>query len=285
MYTALSPGAIGVSAPDLDSSIDAARRGGFQGVEVNGSEIAGLVESSGVEVVREKFAAAGVVPAAFGLPIDWRTTKDKLPDALAELGRIAKACEAIGCNRSCTWIMPCSDELELDANRQVHIDGLTPVARILADNGCFLGLEFIGPKTLRDTRSYPFIYEMLPMLDMAKEIGPMTGLLLDAWHWYTSGSTVDELEQLEAKDVVYVHVNDAPAGIDRDAQVDNVRSLPASTGVIDSKGFMHALKKIGYDGPVTAEPFSRELADLPTDDDRLHVVGDSMRKLFSYLEG
>jgi len=281
MFATLSPGAIGVSAPDLDSAIAAAKQGGFQGVEVNGAGIADLVDATGVEAVRAKFTSAGVRPAAFGLPVDWRSAD---ADALAKLDRIAAACSEIGCVRSCTFIMPCSDELELDENRRFHVARLSPVARVLAEHGCSLGLEFIGPKTLRDSRRYPFIYQMGPMLEMGREIGPNVGLLWDAWHWYTSGGTVEELERLEARDIVYVHVNDAPAGIDRDAQIDNVRRLPASTGVIDSRGFMRALKKIGYDGPVTPEPFYKELADLPSDADRLRLVGESMRKLFSCAE-
>ena len=35
------------------------------------------------------------------------------------------------------------------------------------------------------------------------------------------------------------------------------------TGVIDIAGFLQALQEIGYDGPVTPEPFKKELADLP----------------------
>ncbi|HTQ11870.1 MAG TPA: sugar phosphate isomerase/epimerase family protein [Fimbriimonadaceae bacterium] len=281
MYKTLSPWAIGVAAPDLDSAIAAAKQGGFQGVEVNGAEVLGLVDQLGGDAVRAKFADAGIRPASFGLPIDWRTAD---AESLAKLGRIARACSEIGCTRTCTFIMPCSDELDLEANRKVHVAGLSPLASVLAEHGCSLGFEFIGPKTFRDSRRYPFIYQMGPMMEMAREIGPNTGLLLDAWHWYTSGGTVAEIEALSAADVVYVHVNDAPEGIDRDAQIDNVRRLPASTGVIDGAGFMRALQRIGYEGPVTPEPFSKELTELPSDADRLRVVGESMDRLFGYLD-
>jgi sugar phosphate isomerase/epimerase len=38
--------------------------------------------------------------------------------------------------------------------------------------------------------------------------------------------------------------------------------LPAATGVIDTATFLRALVTIGYDGPVRAEPFNRQLNDL-----------------------
>lgn len=68
--------------------------------------------------------------------------------------------------------------------------------------------------------------------------------------------------QLSSKDIVHVHVNDAPSGVKVDDQVDSRRCLPVTTGVIDMKGFVNALVKIGYDGPVEVEPFDQELRKL-----------------------
>jgi sugar phosphate isomerase/epimerase len=80
--------------------------------------------------------------------------------------------------------------------------------------------------------------------------------------------------------VVYVHVNDAPAGVPVDEQVDNVRALPGETGVIDIAGFLQALQAIGYDGPVVPEPFKQELNTLPSDEARLQTVGTAMATIF-----
>lgn len=52
MYKALSPGAIGVRAANLEESLAAAKIGGFDGVEFSPSEIADLIAASGVEAVR-----------------------------------------------------------------------------------------------------------------------------------------------------------------------------------------------------------------------------------------
>jgi sugar phosphate isomerase/epimerase len=176
--------------------------------------------------------------------------------------------------------MPCSNERELEANWRFHIERFTPIAETLAQHGQRLGLEFIGPKTLRESRKYPFIWTMADMLRLANEIGPNVGLLVDCWHWYTSHGTIDDLKKLRAEDVVYVHVNDAPRGIDVDQQIDNVRALPGETGVIDITGFLQALKSIGYDGPITPEPFKDELKTLPNDEARVQVVAEAMDKIW-----
>ena len=39
-----------------------------------------------------------------------------------------------------------------------------------------------------------------------------------------------------------------------------MRRLPGATGVIDIAGFLQTLREIGYDGPVTPEPFEKRLA-------------------------
>ena len=138
----------------------------------------------------------------------------------------------------------------------------------LAHEGVHLGLEFIGPKTLRDSQKYPFVHTMAQMLGMAQQIGPNVGLLLDCWHWHTSHGTVDELHNLTAEQVVYVHVNDAPAGVPTDEQVDSVRALPGETGVIDIVGFLqalqtHRLRRPGDGGTLLESP-ARPCRPMPS---------------------
>lgn len=280
MYKTLSCGAIGVRAATLHEAIAAAKKSGFAGVEFSADEAADLITARGVEYVRDLFRSANVRPAAFGLPVDWRSSEDSWRQSLIPLPRQAGAAQALGCARTMTWILPGHNELPYEANRQFHIDRFTPIARVLADHGISLGLEFIGPKTLRDTLKHPFIHTMSDMLAMGAEIGPNVGLLLDAWHWYTSHGTVEELRALRPEQVAYVHVNDAPVGIDIDSQLDQVRCLPGETGVIDIGGFLRALDAIGYDGPITAEPFKKELAELPSDDARLETVSASLDAIF-----
>ena len=281
MYTCLSPHAIHVQANDLDQAIAAARTGGFEGLEIPVAHVADLIDRHGPDAVRAKFADANVRPAAFGLPVEWRQDEARWRADLENLPRCARAAQALGVTRCATWVLPMSDERPLNENIRFHVDRFKPIAATLAEHGVRLGLEFIGPKTMRDSQKYPFLYRMFDMLDLGRKIGPNVGLLLDAWHLYTSHGTLDDLRKLKADDVVYVHVNDAPPGIPVDQQIDNVRDLPGATGVIDIAGFLRALKEIGYDGPVTPEPFKNELKDLPDDAARLKTVGNAMRDIFS----
>jgi len=275
MFKGLSPGAIGVRAGNLDEALAAAKTGGFGGVEFNPSEIADLIDSQGAEAAQARFIESGIQPAGWGLPTDWRGSEEKWQEGLAELPRLAKAAAAVGGTRVSTWVMPCSNDRPFEENYNFHVARFTPIAQILGDHGVSLGLEFIGPKTLWASQKYPFIHTMPEMLAMGREIGPNVGLLLDCWHWYTSHGTLDDLKALKPAQVVYVHVNDGPLGVPVDKQLDGVRGLPGTTGVIDIAGFLQALRGIGYDGPVVPEPFV-DLSGLPSDEARLKTVGAAM---------
>jgi sugar phosphate isomerase/epimerase len=283
MYSALSPGCVHVSVNSLPQRIAAAKKYGFAGVQIDVFEIADLIEATSAEAVKSQFEDANIIAAGWGLPTDFRGSEENWQRDLKALGRLAKAAASVDCLRCFTWISPASNDRDLETNRKFHVERLTPVVEILGEHGHRFGMEFIGPKTIRDKNKFEFIYTMPDMLELAKSIGPNAGLLVDAWHLYTSHGEMSHIEYLEEADVVYVHVNDAPKGIPIDEQIDNRRDLPGATGVIDIAGFMGALKKIGYSGPVVAEPFKEDLKGLPDDDARLTLVSASMKKIFALV--
>ncbi len=260
MFKNLSPGAIGIRNCSLEESIKLAAQSGFGGIDVSIREIADLVASHDLDYVKSLFATAGVVPGQWGTPVAWRADVEQWKQDLADLPALAALAQDLGCTRSATWCPPASDDRDFDENLAWHIERFRPIAQILADSGCSFGIEFIGPKTSRARRKYAFIYTLEGMMDMAHQIGTgNVGLLLDAWHLYTSGGSIDDLDKISASDVVTVHVNDAPEGLAIEEQLDNDRRLPMETGVIDLPGFMKKLAGMGYDGPVTPEPFSKRI--------------------------
>jgi sugar phosphate isomerase/epimerase len=145
----------------------------------------------------------------------------------------------------------------------LHLARLGPVAAELAEFGIKLGLEFVGPQSLRAGHKYEFISTLTQTLDLIDRLGyGNVGVLLDSWHWYTSHGTVAELDALDPDRIVYVHINDAPLGRDVSAQIDDERMLPGATGVIDITGFLKALRRRSFDGPVCVEPYNADVRKL-----------------------
>jgi len=276
MFRNLSPGAIGVRC-SLDQSLEIARANGFEGVDLDPQQ---LLEPRERDRVWAALQSYGLQPGGWGVPVRWAEEPAVYEQDLKKLPTLAKAAGEIGLTRCITWIAPASNERDFRENFDFHIKRFRPIAQILADHGCRLGLEFIGPKTSRAGAKYEFIHNMEGMLQLCQALGTgNAGLLLDIWHWYTSHGTLESLRRLKDADVVYVHLNDAPAGVPVDEQIDNVRCLPGETGVIDTLGFLKALQAIGYTGPVTPEPFSKKLQQMP-EERRPLEVGQAMLRVW-----
>ena len=280
MYWSLNAGAIGIRAP-LPEVITLARRHGFAGVDFSIDEAAQLAAQHGVDGVRRLLTENNVRPSVWGLPVDWRGDRAKWEADLAALPRKAELAVALGSLRTVTWMPPSSDDRPYEENFRWHVERFRPIAEVLKPYGIRFGIEFIGPKTLVRARKYPFIHTLDGLFDLIRAIGTgNVGVLFDSWHWYTSGGTIADFDRLRNEDVVHVHLNDAPAGVPVDEQIDNVRCLPGETGVIDLTGFLHGLRRIGYDGPVAVEPFNQRVRELPADE-AARVTAESLRKVWT----
>ena len=263
MFKNLNLGALGFKASFYES-VELAYLGGFEGIALNIQEMMSLLEKKSAAEMKRVLEEKGLKWGGWVLPIRLSGDEKAFQRGLEDLPNIVEKAQELGCLRAYTWIISFSDELPFKENFSLHVKRVGAIANLLDEYGCVLGVEFIAPKTLRLGRKYEFIHDMKGMLDLLEAVGAdNVGLLLDSWHWYTSYGTVDQILGLKRTDVIYVHINDAPVGIPIDEQIDNIRCLPGETGVIDITGFLKALRKIGYDGPVTPEPFDKKLREMP----------------------
>ncbi|MEM9261583.1 MAG: TIM barrel protein, partial [Bacteroidota bacterium] len=123
-----------------------------------------------------------------------------------------------------------------------------------------LGLEYLGTTALRHAGRFAFLSSGRELKELIALIGePNVGVILDSYHWYTARETEQDLMLWSNEEIVAVDLNDANSQLTLDQQTDVARELPGATGVIDLDTFLNAIVKIGYDGPVRAEPFSRTL--------------------------
>jgi len=280
-YKNLGCGHIGVKA-NQRQALQYAAKYGFDSIAPDAGEFRD--KSSGeIRAWLDGMKKEGVRYGTSGLPVEFRRDEDRFQKDLAQLPQHAGILQQLGVKRMATWILPGHKDLTYLQNFSQHKRRLRDIANVLKDKDIRLGLEFVGPRTSRSRNRFPFICTQRGMMELAAEIDTgNVGLLLDSWHWYTSHGTVEELLELSNKDIVHVHVNDAPSGVQVDQQVDNRRKLPATTGVIDLKGFINALVKIGYNGPVECEPFDQALRN-GNDDIALQQTIESLARLWSLI--
>jgi len=283
MFKNLNLGALGFKA-SFQETVELAKTGQFQGIDLDIFEIEGILKAQSVKDIKDVLKRNRLKLGGWWLPVNFRKDDEAFQKDLDNLPRLAEMASNLECYRVSTWIMPFSETLPFKEHFELHAVRLRKVANVLDDYGCVLGLEFVGPKTSRLKGKYEFIHTMDGILKLREAMkAKNVGLLLDCWHWYTSQATVDQIKQLKSNDVVYVHVNDAPLDIQVDEQVDSVRRLPGETGVIDIIGFLKALEQIGYDGPVTSEPFDKSLKEMPVQE-AVKKTGEAMKKIWNQAE-
>jgi sugar phosphate isomerase/epimerase len=266
VFKNLNFGALGISA-NFEQTVAAAAAHGFPGVDLDIAFLSRMAAEKSPQAARDWFGATGLRAGGMGLSVKWQSEDEsEFQAGLAALEQQASLAASLGCTRLTTWVMPASNTLPFRAYWDLAVRRLGAVARVLGAHGMRLGLEFIGPATLRSQFKYAFVHSMDAMLGLCAAIGPNTGLLLDCFHAYTAKVTQADLRALHNDDVVYVHLNDAQSGFAPDEQIDLVRDMVCATGVIDIKGFVGALRTIGYDGPLTVEPFSKAVKAMSLDE-------------------
>ncbi len=278
----LTPGTIGVGVP-LPEVIRLAHEHGFESVAPDAGYLAKRTPDQVNELIAD-LKAKSLVWGAAGLATDFRGSDEVFQRGLAELPAAAKALQGAGVTRVGTWIRPAHDSLTYRANFDQHVQRLQSIAHVLSDHNLRFGLEYVGPKTSWTAAKYPFVHSLAEQLELIAAIDrPNVGLVLDSWHWYTAGESVGDLLGLRNEQIVACDLNDAPAGIAVDQQMDLKRDLPCATGVIDLKAFLQALVDIGYDGPVRAEPFRADLRSLPPQE-AVALTAKAMKQAFALVD-
>jgi sugar phosphate isomerase/epimerase len=282
MKIAFTPGSIGVKT-DQKKAIELAHHFGFEAVEPFPAELARLSGSERDDLL-EELESKELVWAAAGLPIDFRADDSKFNDGMQGWPRLCQALRDAGASRVGTWLLPYHGSLTYLENFKQTATRLRQIALVARDYGLRLGLEYVGTKTLWTRDRFAFVHTMAETKELIAEIrGPNVGFVLDSWHWWTANETKEDILTLKNEDVVSCDLNDAPAGIKKELQIDGQRELPMATGMIDVKSFLEGLHEIGYDGPIRAEPFSAKLRAMP-EDQACGATIEAMKKAIEPIE-
>jgi sugar phosphate isomerase/epimerase len=257
----LKADAIGVdgSATDL---LSAASQYGYEALSVPAQWLEGWTDKQKADFVK-KAKKNGIGWGASGLPVEFRRTQQQFRSDLGDLDTHAKNLADIGVTRIGTWIVSGHGTLTYNENMGQHADRLRDCARILGKHSISLGLEYLGTPSIRHNARFAFLSTGRELKELIALIGePNVGVILDTYHWHTAEETVEDLMQWKKEEIVAVDLNDANGQLKLVDQTDLARDLPGATGVIDLDGFIKALVKIGYDGPVRAEPFNTTLNQM-----------------------
>lgn len=241
----------------LEEMLALAKRFGFPGVDCSFGEVRALVEETSAAAVRDLFVAHNTAPSYMGLmPAGIYAPEAEFTQSLDLFADNCAVAASVGCQRTGSYF-PNRTSLPPDEARRILRERTAILAERAEPHGIAIGLEFLGVRTFRLDEPHAFISNVPDTMTLLHETGrPNVGLILDSFHYFTSGGDLAQIQALRAQDIVHVHVNDAPhAGVMRLEDTDRV--LPGQ-GVIDLTGWFKAIAEIGYDGYVAIEIFDDE---------------------------
>ncbi len=244
---------------NLEAFLDAAAGAGFPLVELGIEPFVEIADAQGVPAAVDLLAKRKLALGAFFASPQWRNSDEEFTKTFAGFQKQIEIANRLGVARCVTWV-PSWADVPYEVRWKQVVPRLAKIHQALRAGGIEFGIEPLGPKTLRKG-PHDFVYTMKQGMALATAIGSGCGLLVDIWHWYTGGGTLDDIAALPVEAFVDVHLNDAPDK-PRDEQIDGQRLLPGA-GVIDTKGFLSTLKRIGYRGPLSVEVFNADLRKLP----------------------
>jgi sugar phosphate isomerase/epimerase len=142
-----------------------------------------------------------------------------------------------------------------------------------ADDGLRVHLEFLPWSSVPDLRTG---WDVVRDADR-----PNGGLVLDSWHFFRSGSTLEQLRQVPGDRIFVVQLSDGPATASADLAAESAagRLLPGD-GAWDLPALLDVLADRGGLTSVGPEVFSPSFWSLPTEQAGA-AAGDAVRALLA----
>lgn len=236
----------------LAERVAAAASVGFTGI---GVQLADLAAHGGVAPVRTVAAEAGLAVTEAEFLGGWALADSVAAPSEAER-TLTDAAHAWGPLRVTSGEFAAGP---LDLGRAAA--HLAALAHRLAPFGITLAVEAFAWGAIPD---YPVALELV-----RRSAAANTGVMIDVWHWFSTGTDTSLLRDIDAREIAGVQLNDGPRVRPDDPEIlykaRNTRWLPGA-GELPVRDLLTKLTAIGYRGPYSVEVNDPHFRALPADE-------------------
>jgi 2-keto-myo-inositol isomerase len=257
---------------DLEMDIRVASAAGFDCLEIWAAKLRIYLKTSSTSSLKRLFDEHKLEPYSIN-SIEHVTfrSKEQHEQLLIECEELSRVAEEIGCPYIVVVPSPLKQKTGLrtqasgvgggdsdDAEHERIVDEsvreLSELGGIADKHGVGLAFEFLGQADCS-----------VPTLALAADIvrqvaRPNVGLVIDSFHFYAGGSTIDSIEALDPERLFVFHINDSE---DRPREeLEDKHRLYPGLGILPLKEIVGALMGIGYDRVTSVEIFRPEYWEL-----------------------
>ncbi|HEX3085288.1 MAG TPA: sugar phosphate isomerase/epimerase [Pyrinomonadaceae bacterium] len=237
---------------DLATDIRAAAAAGFDYVEIWAAKLRKFLQENSAMDLKALFAENGIRPLSIN-SIEHATLREPAAyvQIRAECQELSSIAETIGC----PYIVVVPGKLPpggLSSYEVIEesVGVLRELASIGERHGVALAFEFLGQRDC-SVQTLELAAEILAKVNRRN-----VGLVLDAFHFHTGGSTIKMIDALDPKRLFIFHIDDAE-DLPLDQLTDAHRLLPG-LGILPLPEILAAFKRIGYDANASVEIFRPE---------------------------
>ena len=233
---------------DLATDIAVAGEAGYDFVEIWAAKLMGYLTRGGLPAVRRDLKRAGLKAVTLN-SVEHVTFNDPSGQVrmLEDFTRFCRVAEAIKCETVIVVPSPRPKGVTAAAIERESVRVLRELSGIAKPYGVRLAYEFLG---FADCT----VNSLAQCATIVKKVArPNVGLVLDTFHFFAGGSTVESIRRVDPRKIFMVHVNDVEQA-PRRAMHDALRLYPGQ-GIIPLGRILGALKEIGYAGKFSVEIF------------------------------
>jgi len=234
----------------FERCLTAASKAGFQSVEIFHIEKAqAYAKEKSMKSLKSLLGSSSLEAAGFLLggflyeaPAEFSAKEPRRREAMA-------FAQEIGATDALLFI-PSKGKLTPAQATETAVQRAGETADMAADYGIRIGLEPIGKCDFFNTPS-----TVLPLIRKVK--APNLGLTIDLFHFFTGGCATEDLRRIPADRIFLIHMDDAPAL--PIAELDDSKRVLPGQGGMNVVEFIKTLDKMGYEGDLSVELFSKDL--------------------------
>jgi sugar phosphate isomerase/epimerase len=226
---------------------------GFTGLGLIADDLLVIRDSIGFPVLRNLITEAGLTHVEIELIERWWIPRGQLGHSYDVRDLLFDAADVL----SPAFIKIGSELGPPTPQPEVLVDPLRELAEQAVEHGTRIAIE-----------TMPFsIISTVPMgAELISAAGhPAVGLLVDAWHVFRAGTSLDELRAALTPEMIYgVELDDAASTVRGTLFEDTVNNrLLCGEGCFDLRGLVAVLRGGGFDGPWGVEILSSSFRQLP----------------------
>lgn len=256
---------------------------GFDYIEIHTPKLREYLETHTKEELKEFFSSGRLKPYSFNsirrinfrTEEDWNTLMEEV-DLFCEVGK------EIGCDMIVVVPTPRLPEYHIEEKTLTEIEESCMEAFHRIDERCKkngwpmrIALEFVGlgEPAIFCVNTFEQAYGIVEKAGMDN-----VGLVLDTYHFFGMGSSLEAVRQCDLNKIFVFHINDVdelPRGFWRDVN----RRWPGD-GYMDLDGMFRVLKEKGYDEAASVEVFRPAYYELSAEEN-IRTAKEKSRKALS----